>query len=101
MERDNLLDEVEERSEKSKEWLLKDQARRLEMVEEYLKEYERLNITYNNLKVMVADLVKEEATVDDQMTNTRYKISVQEKKIREINKMLRDRNDVRIKSPKD
>ena len=93
--------EIEERSDKSKEWLLKDQARRLEMVEEYLKEYDKMNTVINNLKKMVAELVLEEKRVDDEMTSIRYKITVQERKVREINKMLRDKNDVRIKDPRE
>jgi len=93
--------EIEERSDKSKEWLLKDQARRLEMVEDYLKEYDKMNAVINNLKKMVAELVLEEKRVDDEMTSIRYKITVQERKVREINKMLRDKNDVRIKDPRE
>ena len=93
--------EIEERSDKSKEWLLKDQARRLEMVEEYLKDYDKMNTVINNLKKMVAELVLEEKRVDDEMTSIRYKITVQERKVREINKMLRDKNDVRIKDPRE
>jgi len=79
--------------EKSKDWLLKDQERRLNQIDELLGEYEKLNCTYNNIKVMVADLVKEEARVDENMNNVRYKITVQERKVREINKMLRDDSD--------
>jgi hypothetical protein len=93
--------EIEERSDKSKEWLLKDQARRLEVVEDYLKDYDKMNTVINNLKKMVAELVLEEKRVDDEMTSIRYKITVQERKVREINKMLRDKNDVRIKDPRE
>ena len=42
---------------------------------------------------MVADLVLEEKRVDDEMTALRYKITNEEKKIREINKMLRSKED--------
>ena len=90
-----------ERNEKSKQWLLKDQERRLEHLDEWQEEYEQMNITIGNIKVMVADLVIEEKRVDDQMTNLRYRINAEEKKIREINKMLRDKNDIEIANPKD
>ena len=93
--------EIEERSDKSKEYLLKDQARRLEMVEDYLKDYDKMNTVINNLKKMVAELVLEEKRVDDEMTSIRYKITVQERKVREINRMLRDRNDPRIVDPRE
>ena len=79
--------------EKSRNWLLKDQERRLNQIDELFREYEKLNCTYNNIKVMVADLVKEEARVDENMNNVRYKITVQERKVREINKMLRSDED--------
>jgi len=79
--------------EKSRNWLLKDQERRLNQIDELFREYEKLNVTYNNIKVMVADLVKEEARVDENMNNVRYKITVQERKVREINKMLRSDED--------
>jgi predicted nuclease with TOPRIM domain len=81
--------------EKNKDWLLKDQERRLNQIDELFREYEKLNVTYNNIKVMVADLVKEEARVDENMNNVRYKITVQERKVREINKMLRSNEDPR------
>ena len=90
-----------ERSEKSKQWLLKDQERRLERVESLLVEYGKLNTSIGNIKVMVAGLVDEEKRVDDQMTSLRYQIDVQEKKIREINKLLRDKNDPSIVNPKE
>lgn len=93
--------ETEERSEKSKEWLLKDQERRCENVDGLFNDYNKLNCTINNIKKMVADLVLEEKRVDDEMTSLRYKITNEEKKIREINKMLRDYNDPRIWNPKD
>ena len=79
--------------EKSRNWLLKDQERRLNQIDELFREYEKLNVTYNNIKVMVAQLVVDEANVDEQMNGVRYKISVQEKKVREINKMLRSNED--------
>lgn len=79
--------------EKNRNWLLKDQERRLSQIDELFKEYEKLNVTYNNIKVMVAQLVLDEANVDEQMNGIRYRISVQERKVREINKMLRSNED--------
>jgi hypothetical protein len=82
-----------ERNEKSYEWLLRDQKRRLDNVDEMFQEYSKLNYVIENIKKMVADLVLEEKRVDDQMTSLRYKITNEEKKIREINKMLRSNED--------
>ena len=90
-----------ERSEKSKQWLLKDQEMRLLRVESLLIEYSKLNTNIGNIKVMVTGLVIEEKKIDDQMTYLRYQIDTQEKKIREINKLLRDNNDPSIANPKE
>ena len=90
-----------ERSEESKQWLLRDQEMRLARVENLLIEYSKLNTTIGNIKVMVADLVIEEKRVDNQMTALRYQIDIQEKKIREINKLLRNQNDPSIINPKE
>ena len=87
--------------EKRKQYLLKDQERRLNTIDELFKEYEHLNVTINNIKVMVAQLVIDEANVDEQMTSIRYKISVQERKVREINKIMRDKNNPIIKDPRE
>ena len=95
------LNEVNERSEKSKEWLLKDQERRLDMMDGLHQEYEGLNVTFTNLGKMVEELLLEQKRVDDQMTNLRYRIKVQETKVREANKIMRDRNDPSIKNPKE
>lgn len=90
-----------ERSEESRQWLLKDQERRLEQIDELFKEYEKLNCTFNNIKKMIADLNDQQKVVDDQMTSVRYRMEAQEKKVREINKILRSKDDPTIKSPKD
>ena len=90
-----------ERNEKSKQWLLKDQERRLEHLDEWQEEYEQMNVTYTNLIKMVEECMAEQKRVDDSMTNLRYRINGEEKKIREINKLLRDKNDPSIKSPKE
>ena len=95
------LDEVNERSEKSRNWLLKDQERRLNKIDELFNEYSKLNTTIGNIKIMVAELVRDEEAVDNEMTNLRYRITAQEHKVREINKMLRDKNDPSRKSPKE
>jgi hypothetical protein len=91
----------EEQMEKRKQYLLKDQERRLNTIDNLFREYEKLNCTYNNIKVMVAQLVIDEANVDEQMTSIRYKISIQERKVREINKMMRDKNNPTIKDPRE
>ena len=95
------LNEVNERSEKSKEWLLKDQERRLEMMDGMHREYEAMNITFTNLSKMIEELLAEQKRVDDQMTNLRYKVSVQEKKVREVNRLLKDHNDPSRVNPKE
>jgi regulator of replication initiation timing len=82
-----------ERTEKSREWLLHDQQRRLDNIDEMFNEYNKLNYVIGNIKKMVADLVLEEKRVDDEMTSLRYKITNEEKKVREINKMLRSKED--------
>jgi predicted RNase H-like nuclease (RuvC/YqgF family) len=85
----------EEDKEKRRKYLLKDQERRCEKVDEMFNEYNKLNCTIDNIKKMVADLVLEEKRVDDEMTSLRYKINVEERKVREINKMLRSNEDPR------
>jgi hypothetical protein len=72
----------------------------LERIENLLHEYEKLNVSYNNIKVMVAQLVIDEARLDEQMNSVRYQITVQEQKIREINKILRNWEDDPSKLPK-
>jgi hypothetical protein len=90
-----------ERSDESKQWLLKDQERRLQHLDDWQKEYEQMNVTYSNLTKMVEECMAEQKRVDDRMTNLRYKIGAEERKVREINKMLRSKNDPSLYDPRD
>jgi septal ring factor EnvC (AmiA/AmiB activator) len=76
-----------------KEILLRDQARRCDKLDELQREYQATNDMMELVHEKIDSLQREDELLNNQMTSIRCQITLQEKKIREINKMLRDDGD--------
>jgi len=83
------------------EWLLKEQARYCDKLDELQEEYNATNLLMEIVHRKIEQLQKEDELLNSQMTNLRNRIMASEKKVCQINKALRNPNDPKIVDPRD
>ena len=82
-------------------YLLNEQERRCNKLEELQYEYNATNLLMEAVHKRIEELQKEDELLNSQMTTIRNQITLNERKIREINKALRNPNDPSLYDPRD
>lgn len=83
------------------EYLLGEQARRCQKVDELLREYSDVNQKMNDLHKKIDALRLEDQLLNNQMTSIRQQIERNERKICQINRDLRSNYDPTRVNPKE
>jgi len=83
------------------EYLLEEQARRCNKLEQLQYEYNATNLLMESIHKRIEELQKEDELLNDQMNNIRIQINLNERKVCKINKALRDKNPPEVFNPKD
>ena len=82
-------------------YLLNEQERRCNKLEELQYEYNATNLLMEAVHKRIEELQKEDELLNSQMTTIRNQVTLNERKIREINKALRNQNDPSLYDPRD
>lgn len=83
------------------EWLLKEQNRYCDIIDNLQRHYNSMDEKMNSIHKEIERLNREMEILNNEMTNTRNRIVNSEKRVCRINKALRNPNDPSIYDPRD